>query len=343
MDWSDAKVVRLGDAVSASWVHAQLADVGDGHVPLLYRPEPSPDSPRAAARLLDELAKVAVDLYPAWPPGGATLEEDGGASGLAVENLARELANRNASFAPFWIHSVREARMGRTMRGRFTAEVEARGIPELLKLAWQRPGLVLLVEPFEAEPPAHEALATALAWMAFHGRIAVAIGPSSPGPYHRFPVFDLVEHPDRDEPDTAGARGGVEAPAPPGRPHPASDVEKLIYDALQGKPWAEDARFTQTLTIGAFGQKVIVDLLFTEAKVIVEFDGNEHRGRQKYARDRRRDSELTVQGYTVHRFTNDEIRADAHDVLARMERYVATARTSIVPGRKGATEGLHPA
>ncbi len=321
-NWPVARVVGLGPT-SATQVHTELVGRGDGPVPLLYRPSPTDDPKRALHRLLDALADAAVDVYPAWPPGAAQLEED--ANAVAIVLVAREQAEAAEGYAPLWAHAARRARRGASPRGGFPLEVEGRELPRLLELAWQREGLVLFVE-LGAETDSHDALASALEWIAFHGRIAVAVGPTTPhSVWSRFPT---VAVPTLDEPPPTPSTAPLQAPAPPGRPHPHSAVERLVYAALMGLPWAADVRFTQSIPIGAFGQIAIVDILFADACIVVELDGPEHRSAHKYLQDRRRDNELTAQGYVVHRFTNDEILSDLPDVLARLERYVAARRHS---------------
>jgi very-short-patch-repair endonuclease len=65
------------------------------------------------------------------------------------------------------------------------------------------------------------------------------------------------------------------------------------------------------------------DLLFRAAKVIVEYDGDQHRtDRVQFARDVRRGSELAASGYLVLRFT-------ASDVLNRPAYVIATVRAAL--------------
>ena len=210
-----------------------------------------------------------------------------------------------------------------------------------IALALDRARFVLLVEPPEAVDPAvHESLITALEWLTLQAGIAIAVGPTEGRPaYHRFVEVDPGAglEPETTEP-AEGRR--IETVAPPGRPHPLSRTEQTIHAALAKEDWAEGAQWNERLTIGSFGTAIRVDLLFADASLIVEFDGDEHRGRRTYARDRRRDSELTVLGYAVHRFTNDEVVADLQGVIADIRRYLSVARQQR-GGGKGGSEGLH--
>jgi very-short-patch-repair endonuclease len=72
----------------------------------------------------------------------------------------------------------------------------------------------------------------------------------------------------------------------------------------------------------------VVDVLFPAARLVIEVDGfAAHSGRDRFVADRRRDSRLTVAGYTVLRVTWDDLRerpaaviAEIHAVLCRATR-----------------------
>jgi len=65
----------------------------------------------------------------------------------------------------------------------------------------------------------------------------------------------------------------------------------------------------------------IVDFLCAEAKVIIEIDGESHTGRIEY--DQTRTEYLQSQGYTVVRFTNDDVRERLEGVLIRIAEHCA--------------------
>lgn len=74
----------------------------------------------------------------------------------------------------------------------------------------------------------------------------------------------------------------------------------------------------------AFGVHIArVDLLFRAAKVVVEYDGDQHRtDRIQFARDVQRGSDLAASGYLVLRFT-------ASDVFGRPNYVIATVRAAL--------------
>jgi hypothetical protein len=61
-------------------------------------------------------------------------------------------------------------------------------------------------------------------------------------------------------------------------------------------------------------------------RCVVEIDGPDHRGSSKYAADRRRDNGLTLDGFAVLRFTNDEIDDDPARVLAVIHSLLSRKR-----------------
>jgi very-short-patch-repair endonuclease len=65
-----------------------------------------------------------------------------------------------------------------------------------------------------------------------------------------------------------------------------------------------------------------VDLLWAEGRLVIELDGEEHRGRRAYRDDRHRDYELLCAGYAVVRIPNDEIVEDFAKALEKIRSVV---------------------
>jgi very-short-patch-repair endonuclease len=82
----------------------------------------------------------------------------------------------------------------------------------------------------------------------------------------------------------------------------AAESEMLLHNALRRMEitgWQPNARVRL-----ADGTTLKVDLLFVEAKLVVEIDGfSFHSGREAFENDRERDRQLTRAGYKVVRFT----------------------------------------
>lgn len=108
-----------------------------------------------------------------------------------------------------------------------------------------------------------------------------------------------------------------------GQPHPRSEAEKELYDRICAD--AELCRFF------AFNQHVEtrfdsrprVDLLSLQHKLVIEIDGDDHRGLLKWTNDRKRDVELFLSGYRVMRFATSSVVENTELVLNRIRDAVA--------------------
>ena len=82
----------------------------------------------------------------------------------------------------------------------------------------------------------------------------------------------------------------------------------------------------------ATGQRLRVDLVWAEAKVAVEYDGDQHRtDRRQWREDRERDAALRAEGWEVIRVTADVFRPGHWELFVRQLRGLVAART--MPGR----------
>lgn len=62
------------------------------------------------------------------------------------------------------------------------------------------------------------------------------------------------------------------------------------------------------------------DMAWPERKVLVEFDGDVHRERKTFVRDRRRQNRLVAAGWIILRFTSADVYGDPAGVLAQIRR-----------------------
>jgi hypothetical protein len=132
-----------------------------------------------------------------------------------------------------------------------------------------------------------------------------------------------------DLPEPAGDgrdRQVVAYPPLAGRPHPRSPAEMRLEAALAPRPWAAGRCWNRTLSVHPLVNPVQPDLVWDDARCVVEIDGDDHLDRYKYARDRIRDVDLQLAGYAVLRFTNAQVLADIEAVLAKLERFLAGRR-----------------
>ena len=108
-----------------------------------------------------------------------------------------------------------------------------------------------------------------------------------------------------------------------GRPHPLSEGEHRLAAALR-----QDADLHTLFSFNCrvrtiYQSEPIVDLLWTEGRVVVEVYGESHRQADQYAADRHRDFELLVSGYVVLRLSNEEVLTDTARAVAKIRKVVS--------------------
>jgi very-short-patch-repair endonuclease len=127
------------------------------------------------------------------------------------------------------------------------------------------------------------------------------------------------ESPTAAEPSVAGALG---YPAIAGQPHPASQVERSLENALSRADWAAGREWNQLHQAHPLTNPVCVDLLWRAERCIVEIDGPEHRHPLRYANDRQRDVLLQLAGYAVLRFTNTQVTQHRDLVMSQIRQFL---------------------
>jgi very-short-patch-repair endonuclease len=93
-------------------------------------------------------------------------------------------------------------------------------------------------------------------------------------------------------------------------------AESVLWDALR-RGSLSDHKFLRQHVIGDF----IVDFLCRDDGLILEVDGGYHSEPQQIVSDVERDEWLEQQGYTVMRFSNDEVLNNIDNVLMTIERF----------------------
>ena len=124
-----------------------------------------------------------------------------------------------------------------------------------------------------------------------------------------------------------------------GRPHPQSRSERAVERALERLPWAEGRAWNQTFRARPLEPPVRLDLLWKRERCVFEFDGPEHLDPLHYEADRRRDWLLQLAGFTVARFTNDQVERDLAAVVSHIEQLVTARRRAIAEGQRHARQG----
>ena len=111
-----------------------------------------------------------------------------------------------------------------------------------------------------------------------------------------------------------------------GRPATNSDAEQALYDRLTSddelRPLFAFNQQVSTVT----GQMPRVDVLWDEGKLVIEVDGPDHRGPGKFSKDRMRDYELWLTGYSVVRFTDGRVLEATDAVVEQIRTAVKFVR-----------------
>ena len=102
-------------------------------------------------------------------------------------------------------------------------------------------------------------------------------------------------------------------------PRAESPMESVLRWLLHGAGLpVPDLQYVVRDGAGTFLARV--DLAWPEQRVLVEFDGDLHRGRDVFVNDLRRQNRLVAAGWTVLRFTSADVLGRPDDVIAEIRR-----------------------
>lgn len=297
---------------------------------------------KTASSLVDgfiaHLADVALKLWPFWIDGEPMPRAGTDALGrMAIAAAARRMARRvDGMLLPWAEAAALLALEGRTPRVPGTAQ--ATELAQLARLIGPH-GLTLLTEiPPGGDAGSAAAAVHALEWVARHMEGAVVVtfvAPPAPGtPFDRirFGVHRAIGI-DAAGPGEVAADATAGPPADPwllpwrGAPHPLSAIEQRMARLLsQDAELGPLFHFNQMVET-ARGSSPKVDLLWPAGRLVVELDGYvDHGTRAAFLRDRHRDFELTLSGYTVLRLPNEEIEQDCWLALEKIRDLVRLRR-----------------
>ncbi|MFE3451342.1 endonuclease domain-containing protein [Nonomuraea sp. NPDC059194] len=303
------------------------------------------------AAVLRDLEDLAVRRFPQWLPGAEDVSGPGGAGARAVRVLAVRLAAGDRHFGPFLADLAEAALRGRPCTARVSAEVRAAGLGRVLgtgsTIAVESPGGLTRGEA--------EAVVAACAWLERwtglrvlhttpHRPVNQAPPVGAPAPVNRAtpegmpgrgPVMPPLpdDVPEPDEPNPAdltpadlipgeAARAGGPWEPRRGRPHHASPAEQRLERVLRWCGWAADREWNQVYGSDPLSNPVRLDLLWREARLIVEIDDDSHLRRDTFESDRWRDVRLARDGYVVLRFTSRAVLTDAQTVAREIAAFV---------------------
>ncbi|MFB9446140.1 DUF559 domain-containing protein [Dactylosporangium vinaceum] len=293
-----------------------------------FRPAP-PGSPGDQVHdVLRGLDRAAVALFPAWLPGAEALDGSSALGVAAVRALAERTAAGSHNFGPFLADLAARALSG-VSGSTFPAEVRAAGLARVIAAAYGRDHLVVIAElPGDADPAAERALVHAAEWLVHHADVTVWLAGAPLRSVDRVrsvrftlppAIATLPVPPVR---PAAGAR--VTYPPRSGVPRADSPAEQALERALAGCDWAHGRHWNHDYDPAPLGRRYRLDLYWPAERLVVEVDGDEHRGVTQFADDHRRDVHLQLHGNHVLRFTNEDVLADVrlvvHNIRQLLER-----------------------
>ncbi len=327
------RVLRLVGA-DAETIAAQLDPLPAGApVVIAYLPHAEPNTAKVAEAMLGELAVAAVELFPQWLPAASAVAGTSRLAIAAVRAAAHDLGAATDHFGPF-LADLAECGLKRRTAGlgRFSPEMRAAGLIRVLKQSYGKRAAAILIPVTDGLPAdSHDALVSACEWLAQHGRVSIWLAGAARA-HERIPAIDVMlprHPPDVDAPPEVPKqpRGpAVLYPPLAGRPHPGSAAEQMLEAALERHSWASGRAWNHTYDFGPLVNPVRLDLWWRDERFAVEIDGPEHRGKWRYAADRRRDRLLHNDGVSVLRFTNAEVLDDLDAVLAAIEQFLHIRR-----------------
>ena len=317
------RVVRLSGA--------GLRDLAESLDPLpprapavLFFAPPDGSASHIVGAVLDAVENAALGLLPLCFPDG--LPSDGSSlSRQAAKIRATALASTSEHFGPYLSYLAAARSSGRRRADAFARETRLLGAARVVAAANARDHAVVVLDISSGVDSS--AAAAAAEWLCSNGIGIWLIGSGSEAidrcPVHRATVppapHDVVTIVDRFRP--------LSYPPVVGHPHAASAPEKRLHRLLNTRDWATGRHHNHVVRLTPVSQPFTVDVAWPSEKVAVEIDGPEHRARQRFSDDRSRDNQLQNEGWTVLRFTNE-------DVMTDHERVVTTIRRAVLQRRK---------
>ncbi|MFI9642484.1 endonuclease domain-containing protein [Micromonospora sp. NPDC051925] len=279
--------------------------------------------------VLDELERVAVALLPGWLPEAADIHRADPFGLAAVRAAAVSRARGSAHYAPFLAHLAAVALSGRRPPvDPFSLEIRCPGLTRVVAEGFGRDRASLLIEvPAGLDAGGEQAVVAGAEWLCHHGRTGVWL-VGTPLRHEDRVVCVRVTRGANDHPRPVPA-------VPPevvGRPHPGSAVEAALEAALAAQSWAAGRVWNQYHQSHPLSPPVCLDLLWPDARCVVEIDGPEHCRPARFEADRQRDVQLQLDGYAVLRFTNARINHDVGAVVHQIGTLIRARRRDLAEG-----------
>jgi len=318
--WSDA---------SPGFLFSSAELVLDGSAALIVLPLPATElrADRMIQAALTSLVDVVVSLFPDWLPGARDIDSAAGAGRAAVVDIVQLTAAKGPLYGPFLKRLAEAAILGRSrpeLADVPHATIALEGL-KLVRAAYQVADVALILPAEGAAPAELERMAS---WLAENGSCAVWLaGPAVAG-MRRVEKIDTLQH--QGAPTTVAEclpdHGTPWATPLSGRPNPFSDVEQRLEAQLSTLEWAAGRAWNAFWQASDLHTGIRVDLMWADEKCVIELDGPEHRTAERFKADRRRDRLLQSAGFTVLRFTNEEVLEDLEQVVSFIERFLVGQR-----------------
>lgn len=269
---------------------------------------------------VEALAKIALSLWPEWYGRdlGVSSDVPGDLDTYLDDDAAiRRLAFARREISRPWLRAATTA----CQKGKLP-------LPEGYPRSIHAAQLALAVEPRElivvlgltardSDPDALLGLAKTAEWLAKETGAKVAVMLSATltnAPGLETILYGAKRIPRRSELSVVRRQ----QPVPDlwvwpflGRPHPFSPGEQQLARALAADAELAGLFCFNTPVETVRHSRYVADLLWVQGKMVVEVDGyRTHYGVDSFYRDRHRDYELVISGYTVIRITHDEIAQD---------------------------------
>ncbi len=298
----------------------------DAPAVLLIRLDPVTDVSQVLDDLVAVLETTAYDLYPVWLPGAAAAPGRTTVDRAAGRALASELASRSEHYRPFLMDLTANAIAAQTgayrlpLAQKYSDTTRMAGLTRVIRASFARDRVVLALytpTPLPIDLQSH--VAAVCDWLSSYVGIWLLGGVTADVdrfPSVRMPSDSTVWPVD----ESPWVLHPVTFPPVSGRPHPASAAEQRLESHLARLPWATDRRWNHLVPTGDLQPFVRADLLWPDARLVVEIDGADHRTATKYSDDRRRDVALQLAGYMVVRFTNEQVLSDSATVVDIIHR-----------------------
>ncbi|OZG29964.1 hypothetical protein BH683_006125 [Williamsia sp. 1138] len=328
MDWSalpSSGVVSL-TGVGVAAIALALDDLpDDAPAVLLTRVDQISGASQVIDDLIGRLERIAYDLYPAWLPGAEVSPRRSTIDRVAARSLAATMAESSPHYRPFLMDLTTNAvaahgsGVSSDLSQKYTSGTLMAGLVRVISESFARDAVVLALYPAAVSTAAQQQqLATACDWLATY--VGVWLLDDITSPLDRYPIRSLEPGDAQVADEQPWTLPALTFPPLAGRPHPSSTAEGKLESHLARQHWAGSRRWNQRVPTGDLAPYVRADLLWPEASLVVEIDGADHRTAAKYADDRRRDVALQLAGYTVVRFTNEQVLSDTPRVADIIER-----------------------